>query len=52
MLISSLTGLDLTKHENMLLFACTENTESKPVELEASFNNLFVEESTIRQKDQ
>ena len=31
----SLTGLDLTKQENMLLcVVCTETTESKPVKLE------------------
>ena len=29
-LLSSLTELDLTKQENMLLFVCSETTESKP----------------------
>ena len=30
-LVYLLTGLDLTTHESMLLFVCTETTESKPV---------------------
>ena len=36
LVVSSLTGLDLTKHENMLLFVCTETTEPKPVKLKTS----------------
>ena len=35
-LVSRLTGLDLIKQENMLLFVCSETTESKPVKLETS----------------
>ena len=35
-LFSSLIGLDLTKQEKMLLFACTETTGSKPVPQETS----------------
>ena len=35
-LVFSLTRLELTKHENMLLFVCTETTESKPLKLETS----------------
>ena len=30
-LVASLTGLYLTKQEDMLLFVCTETSESKPV---------------------
>ena len=33
-LVSSLTGLPLTKQENMLIFVGTETTESKPVKLD------------------
>ena len=35
-LVSSLTVLDSTKQENMLLFVWSKATESKPVKLEAS----------------
>ena len=35
-LVSSLTGLDLTKKENMLLFVCSDAVESKLVKLETS----------------
>ena len=35
-LVSSLTRLDLTKNENMLLFVCCEAIESKLVKLETS----------------
>ena len=35
-LISSLTRLDLTTEENMLLFVCSEAVESNLVKLEAS----------------
>ena len=35
-LISSLTRLDLTKQENMLLSACSEAVESQLVKLETS----------------
>ena len=36
LLVSILTGLELTKQENILLFACTEFIESKPVKVETS----------------
>ena len=38
-LVSSLTGL--TRQENMLLFVCTETTESKRVQQLTSYNDLF-----------
>ena len=31
-----ITELDFTKQENLLLFVCTETTESKPIRLETS----------------
>ena len=34
-LVSRLTGMDLTKQVNMLLFACTETSKSKPVKQDA-----------------
>ena len=40
-LVSSLTGLDLTMQENMLLFLCTETTEHKPIKLEASYTVIL-----------
>ena len=30
-MVSNLTGMDLTKQENILLFVSTETTQSKPV---------------------
>ena len=36
LIVSSLTGLDLTKQENMRLFVFTATTESKPVIQETS----------------
>ena len=35
-LVSSLTGLDLTKQVNLVFFECTETTKSKPVKQESS----------------
>ena len=35
-LVLSLTGLNMTKHENILLFRCTQTTESKAVKHETS----------------
>ena len=44
--VSRLTGMVLTKQENMLLFLCTETTESKPVKQETSWiNKLSLMES-------
>ena len=35
-MVSILTESDLTKQENILLFLCTEATESEPIKLETS----------------
>ena len=39
-LVSSLTRLDLTNEENMLLFECDEADESKLVKLETMIDQL------------
>ena len=39
-MVSTLTGLDLTKQENILLFEYTETTESKPDKLETSITMI------------
>ena len=39
--VSSLTGLDSTKQENMLLFVSSKTTESKTVKLETSHMEIL-----------
>ena len=46
-LVSSLTRLDLTKPQNMLLITCTETTEYKPIKLEASHTNILPPKVTV-----
>ena len=40
-LVSSLTRLDLTKEDNMFLFACSEAVESNLVKLETVQTGIF-----------
>ena len=40
-LVSSLTSLDLTQEENMLLFVCSEADESNLVKLETSHGMIL-----------
>ena len=46
-LVSSLTGLDLTKQENMLFFVYTETTESKSVKLETCYTMILSPTASI-----
>ena len=40
-LVSTLTGLESTEIENMLLFVCNRTTESKPVKQETSYTVIL-----------